>query len=69
VLRALADCRAVLVARVGHCPRAELAAAGIEPVEAWAHQPVEAAVLGWFAARAGSADGSRSARPPEAAVA
>jgi nitrogen fixation protein NifB len=51
-LRAVADCRAVLVARVGHCPRERLAAAGIEAVTARAHQPIEAAVLGWFAALA-----------------
>jgi nitrogen fixation protein NifB len=48
VLRALADCQAVLVARVGHCPRGQLVAAGIEPITAHAHQPIEAAVLGWF---------------------
>jgi nitrogen fixation protein NifB len=48
VLRALADCQAVLVAKVGHCPKGQLAAAGIEPVVEQAHQPVEAAVLAWF---------------------
>jgi nitrogen fixation protein NifB len=50
VLRTLADCQAVLVAKVGHCPRGQLAAAGIEPVVEQAHRPIEAAVLGWFAA-------------------
>ncbi len=49
VLRALSDCQAVLVAKVGHCPRGQLAAAGIEPVVEQAHQPIEAAVLSWFA--------------------
>ncbi len=49
-LRALADCQAVLVAKVGHCPRGQLAAAGIEPVEDQAHQPIEAAALAWFGA-------------------
>jgi len=48
VLRALSDCRAVLVARVGHCPRGRLAAAGIEPVTEEAHRPIEAAALSWF---------------------
>jgi nitrogen fixation protein NifB len=48
VLRALADCQAVLVAMVGHCPRGQLAAAGIEPVMEFAHQPIEAAALEWF---------------------
>jgi nitrogen fixation protein NifB len=48
-LRALADCQAVLVAKVGRCPRGQLAAAGIEPVVAEAHRPIEAAALSWFA--------------------
>jgi nitrogen fixation protein NifB len=47
-LRALADCDAVLVAKVGHCPRGQLAAAGVEPVTDLAFQPIEAAVLRWF---------------------
>jgi nitrogen fixation protein NifB len=57
VLRALSDCRAVLVARVGTCPRGQLAAAGIEPVTDLAHEPVEVAALRWFerfAAQAGA---------------
>ncbi|HTP49596.1 MAG TPA: nitrogenase cofactor biosynthesis protein NifB [Anaeromyxobacteraceae bacterium] len=49
VLRALSDCRAVLVAKVGHCPKGRLAAAGIEPVVEEAHRPIEAAALSWFA--------------------
>jgi nitrogen fixation protein NifB len=49
VLRALGDCQAVLVAMIGHCPRGQLAAAGIEPVMEFAHLPIEAAALGWFA--------------------
>jgi nitrogen fixation protein NifB len=49
VVRALADCDAVLVAKVGHCPRETLAAAGIEPVDGFAHRPIEAAALEWFA--------------------
>jgi nitrogen fixation protein NifB len=52
VLAALRDCDAVLVARIGRCPREALAAAGIEPVDGFAHQPIEAAALGWLAARA-----------------
>lgn len=47
-LRALADCDAVLIAKVGHCPRQRLAAAGIFPVVDHAFQPIEAAALGWF---------------------
>jgi nitrogen fixation protein NifB len=47
-LRALADCDAVLVAKIGHCPKGQLAAAGIEPATAQAFQPIEAGALGWF---------------------
>ncbi|MFY3742635.1 nitrogenase cofactor biosynthesis protein NifB [Anaeromyxobacter sp. Red801] len=49
-LRAIGDCRAVLVARVGSCPRERLEAAGIAPVVDRAQEPIEAAVLGWFEA-------------------
>ena len=48
-LRALAGCEAVLVARVGRCPRDQLTAAGIEPVVDHAFEPIEAAVMAWFA--------------------
>ncbi len=69
VLRALSDCQAVLVARVGHCPRGRLAAAGIEPVTEVAHEPIEAAVLTWFAGFAGKvACGEASAPPPATSV-
>jgi len=51
-LRTLADCHAVLTARVGQCPRGQLAAAGIEPVVDQAFRPIEAALLGWLADRA-----------------
>ena len=47
-LRALADCDAVLVAKVGRCPQGQLAAAGIEPATGHAFQPIEAAALAWF---------------------
>jgi nitrogen fixation protein NifB len=49
VVRALSDCDAVLVAKIGHCPRGQLAAAGIAPVTEHAFEPIEAAALGWFA--------------------
>ncbi|MGB8931362.1 MAG: NifB/NifX family molybdenum-iron cluster-binding protein, partial [Anaeromyxobacteraceae bacterium] len=49
VLRALSDCSGVLVAKVGHCPRGQLAAAGIEPITDFAFQPIEAALCGWLA--------------------
>jgi nitrogen fixation protein NifB len=47
-LRALSDCRAVLVAKVGSCPKGQLAAAGIEPVTEHAFQTIEAGALSWF---------------------
>jgi nitrogen fixation protein NifB len=47
-LRALADCDAVLVSRIGRCPEGQLAAAGIEAATGQAFQPIEAAALSWF---------------------
>jgi nitrogen fixation protein NifB len=49
VLRTLSDCHAVLVAKVGRCPQGQLATAGIEPSTDFAHQPIEASLLGWLA--------------------
>jgi nitrogen fixation protein NifB len=51
-LEAISDCAAVLVAKVGRCPRERLAEAGIEPVDRHAFQPIEAAALAWLAERA-----------------
>ena len=82
VLRTLSDCHAVLVAKVGHCPRGQLAAAGIEPVTDFAFEPIEAAACGWLArlaARVASGEASlptprgdglgRTATPAEARIA
>lgn len=69
-LHALAGCRAVLVGKIGHCPKGQLAAAGIEPVTEHAFQPIEAAALAWFegfAARV--ARGEVQASPPAEPVA
>ena len=49
IVNAINDCHAVLVAKIGACPRDELTAAGIEPVDAYAHEFIEKAALGWFA--------------------
>ena len=49
IVDSINDCHAVLVAKIGACPRDELLAAGIEPVDAWAHAFIEEAALGWFA--------------------
>jgi nitrogen fixation protein NifB len=55
VLRALSDCAAVLVAKVGRCPKESLAAAGIEPVDRFAHRPIESSAVRWLADCAGMA--------------
>jgi nitrogen fixation protein NifB len=49
IVSAINDCHAVLVAKIGACPRDELSAAGIEPVDAYAHEFIEKAALDWFA--------------------
>jgi nitrogen fixation protein NifB len=48
VVRAINDCHAVLVAKIGACPRDELAAAGIEPVDQYVGEFIEKAALDWF---------------------
>jgi len=49
ILRALADCKACFVARVGDGPRAKLAGAGIEAVSDYPYGAIEESVLAWFA--------------------
>ncbi len=49
IVEAIGDCHAVLVAKIGRCPRDELQRAGIEPVEAFAFEFIEKAALQWFA--------------------
>ncbi|WP_374317078.1 nitrogenase cofactor biosynthesis protein NifB [Aquabacterium sp.] len=49
IVNAINDCHAVLVSKIGACPRDELKAAGIEPVDAYAHEFIEKAALSWFA--------------------
>lgn len=48
IVNAINDCHAVLVAKIGACPRDELKAAGIEPVDEYAHEFIEKAALSWF---------------------
>jgi nitrogen fixation protein NifB len=48
IVSAINDCHAVLVAKIGACPRDELSAAGIEPVDRYAHEFIEKAALSWF---------------------
>jgi nitrogen fixation protein NifB len=49
IVGAINDCHAVLVSKIGACPRDELKAAGIEPVDQFAHEFIEKAALQWFA--------------------
>jgi nitrogen fixation protein NifB len=64
ILAAISDCQAVLVAKIGRCPREKLAAAGVEAVDGHAHAFVEAAALAWFAGFAAAVSrGERSAAP------
>ncbi len=49
VVRAINDCHAVLVAKIGACPRDELKGAGIEPVDGYVDEFIEKAALSWFA--------------------
>lgn len=49
IVNAINDCHAVLVSKIGACPRDELKAAGIEPVDQYAHEFIEKAALSWFA--------------------
>lgn len=51
ILRALADCAACFVARVGDGPRAKLAGAGIEAVSDYPYGAIEESLATWFAAR------------------
>ena len=48
VVRAINDCHAVLVAKIGACPRDELMLAGVEPVDAYVGEFIEKAALDWF---------------------
>ncbi len=48
VISMIQDCAAVFVAKVGLCPKKDLAAAGIEPVEEYAFEYTETSLLAWF---------------------
>lgn len=54
ILRALADCSALFAARIGDGPKARLAAAGIEPVDAYPFGAIEASIIEWLATRGGT---------------
>ena len=48
VIRVINDCHAVLVAKIGGCPREELKQAGIDPVETYAFEAIESSALLYF---------------------
>jgi len=47
-VRAINDCHAVLVAKIGACPKDELTQAGIEAVDQYVGEFIEKAALDWF---------------------
>jgi nitrogen fixation protein NifB len=48
VLRAINDCTAVFVAKVGGCPKDTLKQAGIDPVDEYAHEFIEQSAIAYF---------------------
>lgn len=48
VIRAINDCVAVFVAKIGGCPKDSLKAAGIDPVDKYAHEFIEQSTLKYF---------------------
>ncbi len=48
VIRAINDCTAVFVAKIGGCPKNDLLKAGIEPVEQYAHEFIEQSAIAYF---------------------
>ena len=48
VIRAINDCVAVFVAKIGACPKDSLKAAGIDPVDGYAHEFIEQSVIAYF---------------------
>jgi nitrogen fixation protein NifB len=47
-VRAINDCAAVFVAKIGHCPKDQLIAAGIEPVDEYAFEFIEQSAIAYF---------------------
>ncbi|WP_354112410.1 nitrogenase cofactor biosynthesis protein NifB [Bradyrhizobium sp. S3.12.5] len=45
---AIKDCHAVFVSKIGGCPKAELIEAGIEPVDQYACEFIDASAIAWF---------------------
>jgi nitrogen fixation protein NifB len=49
ILKALEGCQAVLVSKIGRCPKDQLQQAGIEAVDAFALAYIEEGLAGWYA--------------------
>jgi nitrogen fixation protein NifB len=48
VIKAINDCHAVFVAKIGGCPKDTLKQAGIEPVDKFALEFIEQSAISWF---------------------
>jgi nitrogen fixation protein NifB len=48
VIRAINDCTAVFVAKIGHCPKDDLIKAGIEPIDQYAYEFIEQSAIAYF---------------------
>ncbi|WP_426441247.1 nitrogenase cofactor biosynthesis protein NifB [Bradyrhizobium genosp. P] len=48
IVRAIHDCHAVFVAKIGGSPKSELTKTGIEPVDHYAHEFIEPSAIAWF---------------------
>jgi nitrogen fixation protein NifB len=48
VIRAINDCHAVFVAKIGGCPKNDLKAAGIDPVDQYANQFIEQSAIAYY---------------------
>jgi nitrogen fixation protein NifB len=48
IIRAINDCTAVFVAKIGQCPKSDLTKAGIDPVGQYAHEFIEQSAIAYF---------------------
>jgi nitrogen fixation protein NifB len=48
VIRAINDCHAVFVAKIGGCPKGDLKTAGIDPVDQYANEFIEQSAIAYF---------------------
>ncbi|MBI3392036.1 MAG: nitrogenase cofactor biosynthesis protein NifB [Nitrospirae bacterium] len=65
VIQAIRDCVAVLVFRIGSCPRKALEAAGIDPVDRFAYEYIEKACLEYYGEYVRRAKGRERCSPSE----